>query len=73
MAGLSPASLAFTLVHPVEAMSGSSADVNLEAGRVALWIGCVIGAGIYVAVVYGVHASMVKNFDFTVRKLAGVR
>jgi hypothetical protein len=46
---------------------------NLDAGRIALWIGGVIGAGIYLAVVYGVHASMVKNFDFTVRKLAGVK
>jgi ABC-type transport system involved in multi-copper enzyme maturation permease subunit len=73
LAGLSPASLNFALVHPVEAMEETVKGGNLDAGRIALWIGGVIGAGIYLAVVYGVHASMVKNFDFTVRKLAGVK
>jgi hypothetical protein len=40
---------------------------------VALWIGCIVAAGVYIGVVYAIHASLVKNFDFTVRKLAGVR
>jgi len=39
----------------------------------AMGIGAVVSAGIYIAIVYGVLTAMVRNFDFTVRKLAGTK
>jgi len=73
LAPLSPASLVSSLVSPETAMyetvTGSAS--GLTAARIALAIGAVVAAGIYIAIVYGIHASMTKNFDTTVRKLAG--
>jgi ABC-type transport system involved in multi-copper enzyme maturation permease subunit len=74
LGGFSPASVLFAVVHPAEAMDKTVASTSdLSGARVALWIGCIVAAGVYIGVVYAIHASLVKNFDFTVRKLAGVR
>lgn len=73
MAAISPASMLFALIHPVDAMKDTIDSAQLSGARITLLIGAVIAAGIYAAVVYGVHSQMVKNFDMTVRKLAGVR
>ena len=48
-------------------------NASATPGKVALVIGAGLAAGGYALVVYGVHAALVKNFDFTVRKLAGVK
>jgi hypothetical protein len=44
---------------------------GLPTARVGLFIGAIVAAGIHLAVVYGIHAHMVRTFDMTVRKLAG--
>jgi hypothetical protein len=53
--------------------TGATPSAGLVSARLALVAGSVVAAGVYVAVVYGVHANMVRTFDMTVRKLAGVR
>jgi hypothetical protein len=73
LAAMSPASVAYALVHPVEAMTDTINNAQLAGARIALLVGAAIAAAVYAGVVYAIHASMVKNFDMTVRKLAGVR
>lgn len=70
--GLSPATVVFACIYPEVAMAETVLKSgSLVAARVGLFIGALIAAAIYIAVVYGVHANMVRTFDFTVRKLAG--
>jgi hypothetical protein len=74
LASLSPASVLYTLVHPAEAMEGTVRRTGeLVGARSALFVGALVSAAVYLFVVYGLHASMVRNFDMTVRKLAGVK
>lgn len=74
LAAASPASLVACLVHPAEAMAETAkATGRLDGARVALAVGALIAAAAYSAIVYSVHAMMVRNFDQTVRKLAGIR
>ena len=73
LVSLSPASLLDALVSPVHRLeetvhTGSS---GLAAARISMGIGTVISAAIYLAIVYTVLTALVRNFDFTVRKLAG--
>ncbi|MCC7389183.1 MAG: ABC transporter permease subunit [Phycisphaerales bacterium] len=69
----SPATLVFACIHPDSALAETISSTSLAQARISLIVGGAIAAGVYIGVVYGVHASMVKNFDFTVRKLAGVK
>ncbi|MCW5776781.1 MAG: ABC transporter permease subunit [Phycisphaeraceae bacterium] len=73
LAGLSPASVVFALVAPLEAMDSTVRGSGVQAARVTLLVGSVCAAGLYAAIVYGVHSYTVKNFDFIVRRLAGVK
>lgn len=74
MSGLSPASVVLAVVHPAEAMRDTvGREAGLASARLALAIGCVVSGLIYLAVVYGLHANMVRTFDATVRKLAGTK
>ena len=76
LAGLSPASVVHAIVTPESGMAAtidSQGEGGLSAGRVAMAIGVLAGAGVYAGVIAGIHASMKRNFDFTVRKLAGTR
>jgi ABC-2 type transport system permease protein len=75
LSALSPATLVFACINPDSALyeTISQSGGGLSQARVALVIGAAIAAAIYAAIVYGIHASMVKNFDFIVRKLAGVK
>ncbi len=72
LAALSPATATFAVVQPevglVDAVQGG---VGLQGARIALLVGAVIAATIHLGLVYGLLTSMVRNFDFTVRKLAG--
>ncbi|MEC9372975.1 MAG: hypothetical protein VYC34_03990 [Planctomycetota bacterium] len=75
IACLNPASALFILINP-----GSGAEQTLvsSAGdlgtlRGALLIGAFGAAAAYAGVVYAMHASMVRTFDMTVRKLAGLK
>jgi hypothetical protein len=73
VAALSPASLLDALVAPVQRMDETVSSSGLATARVSLAIGAVVSAAVYIAVVYAIHAAMVRGFDFTVRKLAGTK
>jgi len=74
LAGLSPAPMLSAIVTPYDAMYETIAsDGGLFAARISLAIGATIGAAIYLGIVFAVRASLVRGFDFTVRKLAGTR
>lgn len=73
LAALSPASAIYALVEPADAMRRTIDGGTLTGARVALFVGALIAAGGYLMIVYGLHAHIVKNFDATVRKLAGTK
>ena len=74
LSALSPASLVYALIHPRDAMLETIiSTAGLSAARLVLAVGCGVTAGMYSAIVYAVHASMVRTFDVTVRRLAGTR
>jgi ABC-type transport system involved in multi-copper enzyme maturation permease subunit len=74
LSSLGPASAIFAGLQPEDALSRTINDTqNLTPARVGLAIGALIAAAVYSAVVYGMHASMVRTFDMTVRRLAGTR
>lgn len=75
IAALSPASLLDAMVSPVTRLDETvnQGGEGLTTARIAMAVGAVVSAGIYIAIVYGVLTAMVRNFDFTVRKLAGTR
>ena len=73
LGSLSPVSLVWGLVYPEEAWEATVGSTGLTNARASMLIGCLIAAGIHVAIVYGLHAQMVRTFDFTVRKLAGTK
>jgi len=73
LASLSPASLLDALVVPAHRLAETvdSGSEGLAAARIALAVGAIISAGVYIGIVYAVISALVKNFDTTVRKLAG--
>ncbi|MCA9297591.1 MAG: ABC transporter permease subunit, partial [Phycisphaerales bacterium] len=72
LAGLSPASAVFAYIHPEAALDSTIRGSNgFDGARIALGIGSAVAAIGYIGIVYGIQTSMVRNFDFTVRKLAG--
>jgi ABC-type transport system involved in multi-copper enzyme maturation permease subunit len=74
LGAMSPASVVYASVHPADAMTETVArEAGLQGARAGLAIGAVLAAAIYLGIVYGIHANMVRTFDMTVRKLAGVR
>ncbi len=73
LVSLSPASLLDALISPVNRLDetvNNSPD-GLTTARYAMTIGTIISGAIYIAIVYAVLTALVRNFDFTVRKLAG--
>jgi ABC-type transport system involved in multi-copper enzyme maturation permease subunit len=73
LGALNPGSIVFALVDPANAMRDTVGGPGLTSARISLLIGAGVSAGLYAAVVYAMLMHMVKNFDFTVRKLAGTR
>ncbi|MDX2147788.1 MAG: ABC transporter permease subunit [Planctomycetota bacterium] len=74
LAAFSPSSLIYAIVDPVNAMiATAAARGELITARVALFAGCVVAGGLHLVVVYGVHSHMVRTFDMTVRRLAGMK
>ncbi len=73
LAALSPASLIFALIEPVDAMFAAVSGGDLNAARTLLAIGAAVGGGVYGVIVYTMHLSMSRSFDVTVRKLAGLK
>jgi len=73
LAALSPASTMNALVYPELAMYGTAGNSGMGAARTGLFIGALISAMVHLAVVYGMRSAMTRNFDMTVRKLAGTK
>jgi len=73
LSALSPASTVYSLVFPEFGMSGTYAAPDPIGARVGLAIGAVVSAAVHMVIVYSLRASMVRNFDMTVRKLAGTK
>tara|TARA_R110002073_G_scaffold118918_1_gene258351 strand:+ start:203420 stop:205288 length:1869 start_codon:yes stop_codon:yes gene_type:complete len=73
LAALSPASLLDAMISPVTRLDETvnAGPEGLSTARISLAIGSVASAAIYLAIVYAVLTALVRNFDFTVRKLAG--
>ncbi len=72
LTSLSPATVALAGVYSESALAESvQSSGSLDGARVAMLIGALLSAGVFIAVVYGLRASMVHNFDMTVRRLAG--
>ncbi len=73
LAGLSPASLVYAIIEPENAMNQTIASSGLSQARIALAVGSLIAAALYIGVVSAIHTSLVRGFDMTVRRLAGMR
>jgi len=71
LAALSPGVAVYSSVYPWEGLQKTVIQQGLSTARVGLFIGAIVAAGVHLAVVYGIHAHMVRTFDMTVRKLAG--
>jgi ABC-type transport system involved in multi-copper enzyme maturation permease subunit len=66
---LSPFNLVVTITRPELTISSSLED--LRSARVALAVGALIAAVLYVVAVVSMHATMKRTFMMTVRRLAG--
>jgi ABC-type transport system involved in multi-copper enzyme maturation permease subunit len=78
LAAFSPVTAALSVVYPETSMfqtvsSSGSGAVGLTGARVALIVGAVASALVHTGVVWVFQSAMVRNFDMTVRKLAGAR
>ncbi len=75
LAGLSPATVLYAAINPESALAATllSAPEGGGQARIGLLMGAAIAAALYAGVVLAVHSSMVRGFDFTVRRLAGSR
>lgn len=75
LACLNPAAAIFLIVNPDEGAFSTlrSASGGRAAVQASLLVGAVAAGAIYFVIIYSLHASMVKTFDQTVRKLAGTR
>lgn len=74
LATLTPVTQAYAVIEPGNSLLETlSSTGGMLTARVSLVIGSVITTAIYLFVVYGIRANMVRNFDFTVRRLAGER
>ncbi len=72
LGSLNPASALFAAVSPA---TGATATLEQGMGqlRTTVIVGSIISALAYSAIVYGMLVSMVRTFDMTVRRLAGLR
>lgn len=75
LACLNPASALFILVQPAWGAEQTLANTTngVQSLRISLISGALLAALVYLGVVYGMRASMVRSFDMTVRRLAGTR
>lgn len=74
LTAVSPVSLVYAAVQPDLQLTDSFSSTGDTTGaRMALGVGCVVGAVAYAGICYGILTNMVRTFDMTVRKLAGGR
>ncbi|MFG0329104.1 MAG: ABC transporter permease [Phycisphaerales bacterium] len=76
MACLSPITAAWSVVYPDQVIPQTLEGLNgMRSGRFGLVVGSMIAAAAYLFIVYGMHKAMLgpngRNFDMTVRRLAG--
>ncbi len=71
-AAFTPLTAAYAGAFAEDALTNTiTGPSELITARIALFIGSLVAAGLYIAVVYGLRANIVHNFDMTVRRLAG--
>jgi len=73
LGALSPASLIYAVVNPMDAAGATVRSTGPTSLRIWLFVGCIASAALHSAICYGIHTNMVRTFDMTVRKLAGGR
>lgn len=73
LASFTPASLIHALIEPAQALEGTVVSGSLNTARIMLAVGVVITAATYTGIVYAMRASMVRQFDMKVRRLAGTK
>ncbi|MEM8835679.1 MAG: ABC transporter permease subunit [Planctomycetota bacterium] len=74
VAAFNPLTLVHAAIDPATRLEATvQAQGATGNARFGLLLGSVSAAVVYVLVVLGLRASMTKNFDMTVRKLAGTR
>ena len=73
LAALSPASAVYACIQGDDALAKTAIDHGLTSARTGLVIGALISCAAHVAVVMAVRSAMTRNFDVTVRKLAGTK
>lgn len=73
LAALSPASTIFASLFPEQAMTKTVEESGILSARTGLFIGAALSAFLHLAVVYGLRSAMTRNFDMTVRRLAGTK
>jgi len=73
LTSMTPATSLYAMLYPGAAMieAVSPTGSGLATARICAAVGAVLAAALYLVVVYGVHANMVRTFDVTVRRLAG--
>ncbi len=74
LASMTPVTQLYAMIDPGNALTETvGGGGGLASARIAMVFGAAIATAIYIFVVYGIRANMVRNFDFTVRRLAGER
>ncbi len=72
LACLTPLTAIQLVLHPETAAEATLAQ-GTGSLSAALITGALVAAGVYCVIVYAMHASMVRTFDMTVRRLAGAK
>lgn len=75
LAAMTPATLLYALIDPVTALESTVAmgSGSMAGARTMLALGAVVSAVVYTGIVYAMRASMVRQFDMKVRRLAGTK
>lgn len=73
LTALNPVTLVYGNIHPGVAMEETVSDQGVATARASLATGAVVSMIVYVGVILALRAGMVRNFDMTVRRLAGTR
>lgn len=73
MAAFSPAAVDASCIFPEDALTTTISKHGLASARTGLFMGALVSAALHIAVVYGLRSTMTRNFDMTVRRLAGMK
>lgn len=73
LGAFSPIAAAYSSIMPENAMDKTIMGSGEAAARTALFIGALISVVAYGLIVYAIHGAMTRSFDFTVRRLAGMK